>query len=193
MSGDLSVFPLLPVLQMLLGSGKGGQFSVEHPRGGELWLGHGELLHARSDGLKGEAALQLLASLDGGTFTFEPDVAPPEQTLSLRQDAALHRLMLEADAWAPLIELLPDWNLPLRRTRQWNDQQPVTRQQYRALSLISPHRSLRRLAELSQLPPRRVAEIYAPFLRAGQLHFEESRFWRQGSRPTDFGPGEVVP
>lgn len=174
MSGDLSVFPLLPVLQMLLGSGKGGQFSVEHPRGGELWLGNGELLHARSDGLKGESALQLLASLDGGTFTFEPGITAPEQTLSLRQDAALHRLMLEADAWVPLLEVLPDWNLPLRRTRHWNDQQPVTRQQYRVLSLIHPQRPLRKLAELSQLPPRRMAEIYAPFVRNGQLRLEES-------------------
>ena len=169
MSGDLSVFPLLPVLQMLLASGKGGQLAVDHPRGGELWFAHGELLHARSGALGGEAALQLLASLDGGTFTFEPGVPAPERTLGFKQDAALHWLIAEADAWAPLIRTLPDWNRPLRFTPRWTDQQPVTREQYRALRLISPAHSLRMLIEQSGLPPRTAAELYAPFVEHGLL------------------------
>lgn len=174
MSGDLSVFPLLPVLQMLLASGKGGQLTVDHPRGGELWFGHGELLHARSGVLSGEAALQLLASLDGGTFTFEPGLSPPERTLGLRQDAALHWLIGEADAWAPLIRTLPDWTRPLRFTARWTDQHPVNRYQYRALRLIAPDRSLRMLVEQTGLPPRTAAELYAPLVGDGLLEFGDA-------------------
>lgn len=170
-SGDLSVFPLLPVLQMLLVSGRGGVFTVDHPRGGELWFEHGEVLHARSGGLSGEAALQLLASVDGGTFTFEPGATPPERTLSLKQDAALHWLLGETDAWAPLLQVLPDWDRPLHFTARWTDQQPVTRDQYRLLSRVSPGTLLRTLVEQSGLPPRTAAGLYAPFVSGGLLDF----------------------
>lgn len=173
MSGDLSVFPLLPVLQMLLASGKSGVLSVDHVRGGELWFGGGELLHAHSGALRGEDALQLLCSLDSGLFTFEPGQAPPEQTLKLRQDAALHRMLQDADAWLPLLKLFPDWSRPLRFTGRWSDQQPVTRQQYRVLSLLqgtgrsSP--SLRQILDASGLPPRTVLELYRPFVVGGLI------------------------
>ena len=168
-SGDLSVFPLLSVLQMLLVSGRGGVFTVDHPRGGELWFEHGEVLHARSDALSGEAALQLLASVDGGTFTFEPGATPPERTLHLKQDAALHWLLREADAWVPLLQVLPDWDRALQFTDRWTDQQPVTREQYLLLSRVAPATSLRTLVERSGLPPRSAAGLYAPFVSGGLL------------------------
>ena len=134
--GDLAVFPFLSVMQMLLSSGRAGRLSVAHPRGGELWLEPGELVHARAGGLTGDGALQVLSSLDGGQFTFAPDVAASERSLSLRRDAALRRLIEESDAWGELLRAFPDWSRPLRFTARWTDAQPVTRAQYLALSLV---------------------------------------------------------
>ena len=168
-SGDLQVFALLPVLQMLLSSGRSGQFMVEHPRGGSLWIEQGEIVHARSGDLSGEAALQLLCSLDSGTFTFEADRLAPEHTLQMRQDVAMRRMYLDAEAWSGLLPLFPDWTRALRFTERWLEAQPVTRQQYRALSGIGQGQSLRGMVNRSELSPRLLLETLRPFLSNGLI------------------------
>lgn len=172
-SGDLSVFPLLPVLQLLLLSGKGGQLTLDHLRGGELWFAGGEILDARSGKLGSDDALQLFASLNEGTFTFEPDVEPPEQNLSLKLDQAMHRLMGESVAWEPVIATLPDWSAELKMTPLWNDHTAVTYAQFRALHLIRPGRPIRMLVELVGRSPLETAETYAHFVREGMLEIVE--------------------
>lgn len=165
--GDLAVFPFMPVMQMLLSSGRAGRLSVAHARGGELWFEPGEVVHARVGGLTGDAALQVMSSLDGGQFTFAPDVPPTERTLALRRDAALRRLLEDADAWEALLRVFPDWSRPLRFTARWTEAQPVTRAQYVALSLIPEGLPLRAVLERSTLPPRHVLETLRPFVTAG--------------------------
>lgn len=168
-SGDLSVFSLLPVVQMLLASGKGGQLALSHPRGGELWLSQGELVHARSGALSGERALQVLCSVDSGTFVFKTGIEPPDDSLRLRQDQAMHRMFTESEAWPPLIALFPDWARSPRFTPLWNDQQPVTREQYRALRLVTLDLPLRSLMDITDLTPRALLELYRPYLEGGQI------------------------
>ncbi|WP_034386841.1 DUF4388 domain-containing protein [Deinococcus sp. YIM 77859] len=165
--GDLAVFPFMPVMQMLLSSGRAGRLSVAHPRGGELWFQPGEVVHARVGGLTGEAAFQVLSSLDGGQFTFAPDVPPAERTMELRREAALRRLIEDEAAWPELLRLFPDWNRPLRFTPRWSEAQPVTRTQYLALRLIPEGQPLRVLLEKTGLPPRTTLETLRPFVTAG--------------------------
>lgn len=166
-SGDLQVFPLLPVMQMLLSSGRSGEFTVDHPRGGTLWFEHGELTHARSGQLRGEAALQLMCSLDQGTFTFEADRQAPERTLNLKQDMALHRMLLDNESWAQLMRIFPDWSRTLRFSVRWNPQQPVTRPQYQALTLVGQGHNIRQMIDRSELPPRVLLDILRPFVANG--------------------------
>ncbi|WP_345451252.1 DUF4388 domain-containing protein [Deinococcus aluminii] len=165
--GDLAVFPFMPVMQMLLSSGRAGRLSVAHARGGELWFEPGEIVHARVGALSGDAALQVLSSLDGGQFAFAPDVVPGERTLALRRDAALRRLIEEGDAWGGLLRVFPDWNRPLRFTARWTEAQPVTRPQYVALSLIPEALPLKTLLERTGQPPRVTLETLRPFVTAG--------------------------
>lgn len=167
--GDLSVFPFLSVLQMLLTSGRAGRLSVDHPRGGQLWIERGELVHAQTPNLKGDAALQLLASLDGGLFTFEPDQLPPERTLNLRRDAALHRMLDESEAWTALLRIFPDWTRTLRFTSKWSEAQPVTRAQYRTLSLVADSPTIQAMLERSGESPKMVLDTLRPFLMAGLI------------------------
>lgn len=168
-SGDLQVFNLLPVMQMLLSSGRSGQFTVEHPRGGSLWFENGELVHARSGDLTGEAALELICSLTDGTFTFEADRQPPEHTVQMRPDTVMHRMFVDAEAWTPLMRLFPDWTRSLRFTERWADTQPVTRQQYRALNQIRLGHSLRSMVNRSGLSPKLMLETLKPFLTNGLI------------------------
>lgn len=154
---------------MLLSSGRSGQFSVEHLRGGVLWLDKGDLVHAKSGELTGENALQLICSLDSGTFTFNPEHSAEEKTLELRQDSALHRMLVDHEAWMDLLRLFPDWSRPLGFTERWTDQQPVTRQQFCLLDLVAQGLNLRTIVDRSHLPPRDVLETYRPFLTGGLI------------------------
>lgn len=167
--GDLAVFPFLSVMQMLLGSGRAGCLSVDHPRGGQIWLEPGEVVHAQTPALRGEAALQLLSSLDGGQFAFEPDQEAPEHTLSLRRDAALRRMLDDSEAWVTILRTFPDWTRTLRFTPRWAEAQPVTRSQFRALNLLADSISIQRLLERSGEPPREVLDTLRPFLVAGLI------------------------
>jgi hypothetical protein len=167
--GDLSVFPFLSVMQMLLTSGRAGRLSVDHPRGGQLWIDRGDIVHARTSALKGEAALQLLSSLDSGLFTFEPDAPAPERTLNLRRDAALRRMLDESEGWTTALRTFPDWSRSLRFTDKWSDAQPVSRTQYRALSLLEGSATIQAMLERSGEPPRAVLDTLRPFLMAGLI------------------------
>ncbi|GGL73545.1 protein containing PATAN domain [Deinococcus aerolatus] len=167
--GDLAVFPFLSVMQMLLGSGRDGLLSVDHVRGGQLWLERGEIIHARCGELTGDGALQVLASLSGGTFVFEPDVHAPERTLHLHRDSALRRLFEETDAWEPLLRAFPDWRRRLRFTARWTEAQPVSQLQYRALKLVSQELDIRSILERSGEAPRSVLDTLRPFVMAGLI------------------------
>lgn len=167
--GDLNVFPFLSVMQMFLTSGRSGRLSIDHVRGGQLWIDRGEIIHAEVGRLRGDLALQLLSSLDGGTFTFEADQHPAQRTLSLRRDSALRRMLEDSEAWTPLLRAFPDWNQRLRFTARWNEAQPVTRSQYRMLHLIPDSTSIRALLERTQEPPRTALDTLRPFLLAGLI------------------------
>lgn len=156
-------------MQMLLSSGRGGRLSVAHARGGDLWFGPGELVHARAGALAGSDALQLLSSLDAGTFTFDPAGTASERTLSLRRDSALRQMIGDADAWEPLLRVFPDWERPLRFTPRWTEAQPVTRTQYAALSHVSEGLPLRAVLERAGGPPRATLETLRPFVTAGLI------------------------
>ncbi|WP_288481454.1 DUF4388 domain-containing protein [uncultured Deinococcus sp.] len=168
-SGDLSVFPFLPVMQMLLSSGRGGRLTVEHARGGSLWFAPGELLHAHSGSLDGPDALQLLSSLDAGTFFFVPDEPTPQRTLNLRADQALVGMLGDQEAWSTLLRVFPEWGRPLRLSGRWNDQQPVTRAQYRLLNLVRQNLTLRELIDRAGLPPRGALDTLRPFMAGGLI------------------------
>ncbi|BBN95322.1 MULTISPECIES: DUF4388 domain-containing protein [Deinococcus] len=164
--GDLAVFPFLSVMQMFLTSGRAGRLSVDHVRGGQLWLERGEITHAEAGRLRGDHALQFMASLDAGVFTFEVDQPPPTRSMSLRRDPALRRLLEDNAAWEPLLRTFPDWNRRLRFTAKWTEAQPVTRTQYRVLNLIADSGNIRTLLERTAAPPRLVLETLKPFLLA---------------------------
>lgn len=135
-SGDLKVFPLLPVLQMLLASGRSGLLSLQHERGGFMWFENGELVHASSSGLTGEAALQLLSIVESGTFTFEGNQEAPEKTIRLRQDIIMRRMLMHTDLWQPFLQTFDDWNSTLRFTSVWSEDQALTRVQYQVASQV---------------------------------------------------------
>lgn len=170
LSGNLVDFALLDVMQLLLSSGRTGRLHLDHPRGGDVWLENGEVIHATALGKTGEHALSLIASLTEGRFNFDQGMLSPERTVSLRREMVLTRMLTESDAWHPLIRVFPDWTTPLRFTGGWSDQTRVTRRQYEVLSGVG-RGSLSALVGSSALAPREFIETLLPFWQAGKVEY----------------------
>ena len=164
--GSLDEFPILNVLQMLTSSGVGGRLHVSHLRGGDIWLQGGEVVHAAALSREGDDALDLLSSVTGGDFTFDPDQLSDQRTVQMRRNALLRHLSVSSDAWQELLTLFPAWDKPLSFTERWTDQQPVTRTQDRTLNLVG-RLSLSDLVARSELSPRATLELLRPFVQSG--------------------------
>lgn len=165
LTGSLSEFPLLGILQMLLNGGRTGRLQVMHPRGGELWLEGGEVVHALSLGRRGLEALSLLASVDGGEFSFDAAPPPAEHSVTMRRDALLQYVWQESEAWPALLSAFPDWGRPVRFAPAFSERLPVTRAEYRALSLVG-RGSLAAMVGSAPMPPRHLLSTLQPLLQA---------------------------
>ena len=164
--GSLAEFPLLNVLQMLTNSGASGRLLVTHARGGELWLSGGEVVHATALSREGDEALDILASVMGGDFSFDPAQLAPARTVDIRRNALLRQLSVSSDSWQELLALFPYWDRPLSFTPRWTEQQPVTRAQYRTLEMVGKL-PLGEVVARSDLTPRATLELLRPFVQAG--------------------------
>lgn len=170
LSGNLTDFALLDVVQLLLTSGRTGKLHIDAARGGDVWLENGEVVHALSLGKVGDEALSLIASLTEGRFNFDQNAVAPARTVGMRREALLTRMFQESDAWQPVIRAFPDWSTPLRFTSGWSDQTRVTRQQFKVLSLVG-RGGLGTMVTVSPLPPREMLETLLPFWQAGKLEY----------------------
>ena len=165
---DLSEFAFPALLQMLLSGGRTGHMRVQGMLSGELWLEHGEVVYADALGRQGSAALELLSCVRAGELLFESGLNAPGRNLTVGRDAALRQLMVDEDAWQPVLQAFPDWGLWLRFTSRWSEQQSVNRSQYRALALVG-RMSLHDMVQRSDLGPRQVLALLLPFKQAGLI------------------------
>ncbi|WP_293910860.1 DUF4388 domain-containing protein [Deinococcus sp.] len=167
--GSLDEFPILNVLQMLTSSSVSGKLHVAHLRGGDIWLQVGEVVHATALSREGDDALDLMSSVTGGDFTFDPDQLSPTKTVQMRRNALLRHLSVSSDAWQELLAMFPAWDRPLTFTERWTDQQPVTRTQFRILNQVG-RLPLGDLVSQSELSPRATLDLLRPFVQSGLVN-----------------------
>ncbi|GGQ95026.1 DUF4388 domain-containing protein [Deinococcus ruber] len=165
---DLTEFAFPAVLQMLLQGGCSGRVRVVGQREAEVWLRQGQVVQAGAMGRTGPQALELLGLINGGELNFEPGMDAPAPDLNTGRDSVLRQLMVDAGAWEPLLVIFSDWSMWPRFTPRWNPQQPVTRRQYRALSLVGTM-SLEDMIRRSDLGARELLTLLEPFRQAGLI------------------------
>ncbi len=93
LQGDLSEVPPFAVLQILEMGSKTGALRISAGKfTGCIWLEKGAPVHANTEKHAGFEAAAQLVILEQGRFTFEPNAASPEKTIS----ASMTELLLEA-------------------------------------------------------------------------------------------------
>lgn len=91
--GDLAEIPPFAVLQLLEMGRKTGMLRIDSDTApGKLWLRGGDPVHAETKSQIGFDAAVALVHAAQGTFSFEPNTAPPETTI----EASVTHLLLEA-------------------------------------------------------------------------------------------------
>ncbi len=115
-----------------------------------MWLQEGRIVGARSDHEQGEKIAAVLFDLlrfDLGSFVFETDSEPNDETL---QDADVEEALVEAEQlleeWREIEAVVPSLDVTVRLVEELSDESvTVTAEQWRSLAAIGGGISARRL------------------------------------------------
>ncbi|MCS7057869.1 MAG: DUF4388 domain-containing protein [Meiothermus sp.] len=165
LSGNLAEFPLLRLLEVLMGATRGGALFIQHPLFlGAIYLQNGYLVHAEAGPLKGLEATELLIGVPAAPFRFEANRPAPSQ--SIEPSLSTHQLILhQFEAWRE-IRLPEDWGLTLRG----GSSQPRVQLSPLELRVLAQAEG-KRIAQvlMGHPPPLEAAQVLAKLLKLGFL------------------------
>jgi hypothetical protein len=165
--GNLKEFPLLNLLQTLLGAKRDGELYLEHPQvPARLSLRQGRLVSAAAGKLVGDDALELIAGMRYVPFRFEDGQAPVEENL-FGGLAVQQRLAQLVEDWQQLELLSGDWGEVLRlkpRGKELQFSQDLVR-----LASLSNGQPIATIFLGAGMPPLEVARKLERLLELGVL------------------------
>lgn len=166
LSGNLAEFPLLRLLETLMGAARSGALLIEHPSlAGSIYLKRGHPVHAEAGPLRGLQALELLAGLKSAPFRFDAEQASPER--SIERSLETYQLILcQFAAWNEIA--LPDnWGL-LLQTRSLRGPTQLSPLEAGVLTQAQG-KSLAQVLASGRLSPLETAQVLSKLLRLGLL------------------------
>lgn len=110
LSGDLTQFPAVDLIQFLGMSQQSGELTIESRNGclpTRLYLSRGDVIHAMSGTEEGLPAFDRIIRMDKGLFVFRTDRASPRQTILQPLSALLLESIHRRDELAELRKQLP--------------------------------------------------------------------------------------
>ncbi len=173
LSGNLAEFPLLRLLETLMGAARGGALFIEHPHlAGCIYLSGGLPVHAEAGSLRGLEALELLAGVRSAPFRFESETQTQEQ--SIEPSLETHQLILhQFEAWKE-ISLPDNWGLILRG-KGAPEKTKLSPLELAVLTYAQGQRIAKTLMN-PRLSPLETAQVLSKLLRLGlleaRLHLE---------------------
>ena len=175
MTGQLGVFSLVELLQLLASQDRTGSLAISHPRGeGQLWIHNGDIHHAEFDGLTGRNAVYALLADEQGDFDFRDDVQPPRRSI----DVGIQDLLLDASRGRSrnLRETYIGDAVP---AVVLNEEQPadviLKADDVNFLRFVDGRRSVTEVADLAGLTLSEVRQIISRLLQLGALKVAERR------------------
>jgi len=166
LSGNLSEFPLLRLLETLMGAARGGALFIEHPHfSGRIYLYGGYPVHAEAGSLRGLDALELLAGIQSAPFRFESETQTQER--SIEPSLETHNLILhQFEAWQE-VSLPDNWGLMLQ-TRPTSSQTQLSPLEVGILTMADGKSLIHALMN-SRLSPLETAQVLGKLLCSGLL------------------------
>ena len=119
LTGSLAQLPLVDLLKMLAAGGQTGRLELTSGLDqGAVYLAHGELVHAESDMITGEAAFVRLAGWPSGQFRFDPQVQAPRRSIEKPMDRLLADSARAASEREALRRVVPNMDVVPRLAKK---------------------------------------------------------------------------
>src|SRR5512143_1830052 len=175
--GSLTELHLPDIIQLVSVSGKTGVFHlVDGQQHGEIWLSDGKIVHAEVEDLAGEEAVYALAIWRSGEFKFDPNAAPPKQTIQKSNTNLLMEAARRLDEWRvlsrkiPSVELVPEFIVLENREGQIN----LNTMEWLLLSKIDGQRTVRQIATTAGMGVFDAAKLLYGLVAANLIRLKES-------------------
>ncbi len=181
MTGQLGLFSLVDLLQLLASKDRSGLLAVEHPRGeGRLFLKDGDVVHAEFDGNTGRNAVYALLADEQGSYEFREDTEAPRRSI----DVGIEDLLLDAirrtDASRGRSRSLRETYIgdavPAVAVNEEVAEDVVLKpEEVNFLRFVDGRRSVNEVADLANLTLLEVRQIISRLLHLGALKVAERR------------------
>jgi hypothetical protein len=170
--GNLEQLSLLDILKMLSSGNRTGRLDIHQgAKRGEIYLLHGNLVHAVTGTQIGEAGVYTLMGWLEGDFSFTPDVEPPEESINLTTEQMLLEASRKAEQWEDIKEVISSteavFNISPSGSTDTVSLKPI---EWQVLAQINGQRSVIDIAEILELHEFEVARIIYSLTTAGLLH-----------------------
>ena len=173
LSGNLAQLKLIDVLRLLHLTGRTGQLELTTEEGefGEIYLVGGQIAHALYEESIGEEAVYGLFGWSEGTFRFHFDETTDEMTVSLSTAQILEEATTYAAEWERIRRLIPSSSAVYKLAARPNSEIQLRAEDWAVLTLIDGERTVREIAEQSQLNELYSSKIICRLYELGLVEF----------------------
>lgn len=155
LSGQVSEFPLLEVLQFLemtkkkgaLQVSKPGVDRVEKPKPATLYLDDGRLIHAALNGNHGVGIFHAVMKMETGHFRFFPGMDAPQTSINKSLNILLMESQKRSDEIKHLDSRLPPEETVLFLVSDLKEVPPLNTFEWKIISMINGRRTIKRICE----------------------------------------------
>ena len=173
LSGNLAQLKLIDVLRLLHLTGRTGQLELTTEEGefGEIYLVNGQITHALYEESIGEEAVYGLFGWSVGTFRFHFDETTDEMTVSLSTSQILEEATTYAAEWERIRRLIPSSNAIYKLVARPSSEIQLRAEDWSVLTLIDGERTVREIADHSQLNELYSSKIICRLYELGLVEF----------------------
>jgi CheY-like chemotaxis protein len=189
--GSLTQLGIPDLLQILAMNRRSGKLALSRgSERGEIHVGEGRPMNARTGPVEGEKALFRLLAWNEGSFSFTPGPPPPRARINRAMDDALLEGMRQADEVARVMPSLPPRNARVQLAPEADlprDQHPVTSQ---VVELLRQPRLVSELIDLAPASDLDVATVLCTLMQKGVVRVVEGDADDTAAGPL-LGPAEI--
>lgn len=181
MTGQLGLFSLVDLLQVLASQERSGLLSIDHPRGqGRLWLKNGDVLHAEFDGNTGRNAVYALLADEQGSYAFTDGGEAPRRSIDVGVEDLLLDAIRRTDATRGRSRSLRETYIgdavpSVAINEDAVDNVVLSAEEVNFLRFVDGRRSLNEVADMANLTLLEVRQIISRLLHLGALKVAERR------------------
>lgn len=181
MTGQLGLFSLVDLLQLLASQTRTGELVISHPKGqAELYLHEGDIVHAEFDGHSGRNAVYALLADEQGGYRFTDDVAAPRRSIDVRIEDLLLDAIRRADTSRGRSRNLRETYIgdavpAVAVNESLEIDVELKPEEVNFLRYVDGRRSVNEVADLAELSPLEVRQIISRLLHVGALRVAERR------------------